>query len=662
MRKHTPRYFALLAAAIGSTIGSTLLCAADPTPPATSAPSTQADALRTAIAQLKSKDASTRYAAAQKLATLGPAAGEAVPDLIALFTDFEKVWTNPPSSDYALPAQAAVEACGKIGAPAIPLLSKALRDKNSQVRYNATEALRIQGDAGLEPLLQAFREGAFDGFALAAGPHALSRKAVDPLLAMLADKDAKMRLRACDAFRCFPAKEAVGLLIDHLADDDADVRWKAADALYGQHKIAVAPLIAALKDSNPLKRQGAAAALGRMNEASAAPALAAMLGTDKEAGDFALDALAKLGKTGIAPLGDLLLHGAAPAQLRCAEQLGLIKDKAAANALLAALDTKDPELRRMIVRSLGRIGPAAAPAAGKEILPLLRTEDPELRAEVAQALGLLKEKVAVDDLILILYTGVAAPRAASSQPATQPAALLEFLPEPQRPEPATRMRPGGGDPATQPFDATAYEHAAAAQTATLNARCNAAGALGLIGDPRAFEPLRTTLAKGGKNLRTAAASGLGPLHDPRATPLLAALLKDVEPDVVFAAVNALGETHDAGAAVPLIDYYRAHQDDPRGYAGNAASSLYMLGRAATPALLRVVQDDKQKSMRIMALQKLTRDDPRVPRPLMQLLDDPDVEIRRAAENVLAGYAHKPIEDDLPMWREWWKANSKNYPE
>lgn len=660
-------YMWLIAASIG--LACSMLCAAEPS--ASTAPA-DPTALRATIAQLKAKDAATRYAAAQGLAKMGPAAAEAVPELIALFTDFEKVWVDPKTTGntYAYPSQAATEACAKIGPKAIPLLSKGLRDADRNVRYGAVNALLMQGDAGLEPLLEAYRQGAFDGFTLASSPHALSPKAVGPLLAMLADKDPKIRLRACDAFRSFQTKEAaqsVAPLIEHLADEDEDVRYKAADALYGQHAAAVEPLIATLRDQNPLKRRAAATILGRLDATAAAPALAAMVGTDKEAGDFAMAALGKLEKGGIAPLAKALSEGTPNARIHSAELLGFMKEKAAADALQAALDAPDLELRRMAVRSLGRLGPEVAPAAGKEILPLLRSDDLELRVEAAQALGLLAEKSAVEDLVQILYTGaVAQPTTTSaSQPATtaasQPAATTApaFMPEHSLERVTTRA---GTDQTTQPFDAPGHERSLVIAKAILRVRCNAAGALGLIGDPRAFVPLQTALAKGGKDLRVASAGALGSLHDPRATPLLVPLLEDADQDLVYVVVDALGRTQDAAAAAPLIEYIRAHEREPQNYTGNAVSSLRTLGLAATPALLQVVRNDKQKSIRLMAISSLPRDDKRVPRPLMLLLDESDADVRHAAEERLSYYTHEPNEDDLPRWRKWWAANKDKYPE
>ena len=176
----------------------------------------------------------------------------------------------------------------------------------------------------------------------------------------------------------------------------------------------------------------------------------------------------------------------------------------------------------------------------------------------------------------------------------------------------------------------------------------AALSLGLLGDPRALEPLLAMLESGPlpDTVNRVAARALGLLGDPRALEPLVDLLEDqqVAPDVRYTAAVALGELRDPRALAPLLASLQAavslHGQDAdarrarRKQLKGAITGLKWLGdpRALDPllALLKNDQIMKDPSDFLIdvadALQVLH--DPRLPDRLRVLLQDPDPTVRK----------------------------------
>ncbi|MXS84209.1 NACHT domain-containing protein, partial [Nitrosomonas oligotropha] len=144
-----------------------------------------------------------------------------------------------------------------------------LVDKNSAVRSHAADALGKIGD----------------------------KSAADALILALSDKDSSIRSRAAGALGGIGDKSATDALILALSDENLDVRWSAAHAL-GKigDKTAADALILALSDEDSSIRSRAAHALGEIGDKSAVDALIITLSDE----DFpvhwrAADALGKIG-------------------------------------------------------------------------------------------------------------------------------------------------------------------------------------------------------------------------------------------------------------------------------------------------------------------------------------------------------------------------------
>lgn len=96
----------------------------------------------------------------------------------------------------------------------------------------------------------------------------------------------------------------------------------------------------------------------------------------------------------------------------------------------------------------------------------------------------------------------------------------------------------------------------------LGVGAGAADALGMVGDPRAVEPLIAALADEERSdTRRSAATALGRFGDPRATLALFAALSDEDEDVGWAAADALGEIGDREVVEPLIELLEGHGEE-----------------------------------------------------------------------------------------------------
>ena len=158
--------------------------------------------------------------------------------------------------------------------------------------------------------------------------------------------------------------EEVSTLLKQLQNSDAEVRRSAAKQLGEMSgddlKSAVPALAEALKkDKDLYVRRFSAMALGSIGSDAAKTALPALSGalqdSKKEVAEAAATALGKMGPTAVTALA------------------GIVKDK-----------TKDGEIRRKAVESLGALGKDAKPAV-KVLAGVLK--DKEVATEAAGALG-----------------------------------------------------------------------------------------------------------------------------------------------------------------------------------------------------------------------------------------------------------------------------------
>ena len=126
--------------------------------------------------------------------------------------------------------------------------------------------------------------------------------AVDPLIALLMDEDADVRVHAATALGWIGGEDAVQPLMVALQDENAYVRRYAARAMcWVVNDTAIDGLIQALKDQDNYVRRYAARALGwSQDRRSIAPLLDLLLLEDNnDVREYALTALEDLGERNV---------------------------------------------------------------------------------------------------------------------------------------------------------------------------------------------------------------------------------------------------------------------------------------------------------------------------------------------------------------------------
>jgi HEAT repeat protein len=194
---------------------------------------------------------------------------------------------------------------------------------------------------------------------------------------------------------------AVDALLLDLQAEDWKVRRNAAQALgEARDKRAVEPLLTALDDHIATVRCRAAVALGRLKDPRAIePLIAAWLTSSSS--DLARDALAAVRKFGKASVPALLnvLQLMPQERKRVLRVLGEFNHPAAVDALLAALQDSDPQIRFVVAETLTNVQDQRAREPLRAALP---GSDLQTQAMLIRALGNIHAVEAVPDMLRLL--------------------------------------------------------------------------------------------------------------------------------------------------------------------------------------------------------------------------------------------------------------------
>ncbi|MCZ6677540.1 MAG: HEAT repeat domain-containing protein [Candidatus Poribacteria bacterium] len=346
------------------------------------------------------------------LGQIGAAAQDAVPALIgALAEALERIGTPEDSDENRNIRLIAAEALGKIGQPAVPALTKALNDKNDQLRVGAVYPLYQIDASKLDTVLPVLIEGIRDAdgnvreiSVWAAGRMgAAAKDAVPALIQALHDENANIRESAASALGRMgeAAKDAVPALIELFKDGIQNVREHATFALIDIGESAVPALMEALNhedsrvrvyatrvsaidhskldrvipvlidslsDADGAIRLTATHVVNDIGEPAHAtvPALIKALNNPNPIHNFAAESLGKMGPLAIPPLIEALSHENPSVRSGAVEALGRMGEAArdAVPALIKALDDRDPSVHRSASEALEQIGtPEAVEAA-----------------------------------------------------------------------------------------------------------------------------------------------------------------------------------------------------------------------------------------------------------------------------------------------------------
>ncbi|MGZ6266880.1 MAG: HEAT repeat domain-containing protein [Candidatus Limnocylindrales bacterium] len=276
---------------------------------------------------------------------------------------------------------AAVDALGRLGAPAVGTLISLFGYHSQVVRIGAAEALGAIGRPAVQPLIALMGDADLETRELAAQVlTAIGDDAIQPLIEALNDPAIGRRVRAAKVLGDIGDLRAVEPLARALKDVHAGVRQAAAKSLgiLPDNRV-VGPLIAALGDSDPAVRRTAALALGEMGDSHAVATLLPELREPEWR--HAVDCLVKVGEPAAAPL------------------LSTLADSLARGDKAAMVD----ELRETVSGALGRIG---YPVEVASLLTRLFAPDPTARADAAAVLVRLYESGSLDPRSQALFLAV----------------------------------------------------------------------------------------------------------------------------------------------------------------------------------------------------------------------------------------------------------------
>jgi HEAT repeat protein len=431
-----------------------------------------------------------------------------------------------------------------------PMLVTALKHKNPYVRLVAAQLLgEIRDSQAIEPLIALLHDKDWDIQLAVVGALGQigDRRAVEPLITALSDKHEDMRGKAAEALGQIGDKRAVEPLTAALHDEYLRVRYPAVEALGQMGEIAVDSLIVALNDMNADVREKATEALGQIGDKRAVESLITALHNEENEdvrrkaakalgiiGDsraveslvvslhdenipvslVAVDALGQIGESAVEPLIIALKDEHWDTQAFAADYLGQIGESAVEPLIIALRDVNE-EVRSWTAEILGRIGDSRA------VVPLIdavKDQDLGVQQSAVRALGKIDNEQAVASLIAALQDEDLFVRvwAASALLRKGDRQGIEIILNTLHNEWwAVRLE------AVKELKQIGDVWAVKSLIAVLNdendrVRSEAAGALGKIGDSRAVEPLIAALNDEDYRTRSNAAWALKEINTPEA--------------------------------------------------------------------------------------------------------------------------------------------------
>ena len=240
-------------------------------------------------------------------------------------------------------------------------------------------------------------------------------------------------------------------------------------------------------------------------------------------------------------LGEQIGRQVAAAIAGQAGQGGLAGDPKAIEALIGALNDSDPDVREMVVATLGRM---RDPRIVTALLPLLKDSNADVREQTVSALA----------------------RSGDARAITAITALIDDT-SPDVREQAVQLLGRSRNPDALPALTKALKDTSP------DVREQAAFGLGQLRNPNAIDALIEALKDSSPDVREQAAFGLGQLRNGRAVDALMAALKDSDADVREQSAFALGQIRDPRALASLTEALRDSVADVREQAAFAIGQI-----------------------------------------------------------------------------------------
>ncbi len=196
--------------------------------------------VRKKIDILSSTNAKERGMAAYRLGEMGEKAENAIPHLIGLLSDHNRLpWevgsisTEGCSCTMSSPGEEASVALGKIGVKALPELFEAIADDDLQVRNNVVSALGMIADSRSTELLIPMLKSEYPSIIHSARQAlvAIGAKDLTPLLAHFNSKNTVECLYLIDVLKRIGDERAIETLKTLAMDEEPEVAKYATEAL-----------------------------------------------------------------------------------------------------------------------------------------------------------------------------------------------------------------------------------------------------------------------------------------------------------------------------------------------------------------------------------------------------------------------------------------------
>jgi HEAT repeat protein len=343
---------------------------AQPKPGAKTIPSSIISEVRVQIEKLYSDEPAERVLAAMLLGEMGEKATPAIPFLIDVLGDTQPVIIQTETKYVAStsPDREALTALANIGKPAVQPLIAVVKDKNITVCKNAIEALGEIKDA----------------------------RAVDTLIVSLKDENPDIRRNAAEALGKIRDVRAIDGLVTALKDKKSSVQQSANAAIKNtlqqlKDNRAIEPLVALLNHDEPAIRHFAVEALGGIPDPRVSDHLIlALKDNNADIRDTAAESLRKIGAAAVESLIKTLRGNDISIMVIAIRILGDIRDTRSVEPLINVLEFKS----RKPVQEEAKLRYEAAKALGKmksisAIQPLINTlkdNDLHVRDSAAEAL------------------------------------------------------------------------------------------------------------------------------------------------------------------------------------------------------------------------------------------------------------------------------------
>jgi len=230
-------------------------------------------------------------------------------------------------------------------------------------------------------------------------------KIIKPIINTLTDEDTSVQLAAIKALSEFRSILATKPLVKILSDPSDDVRAAAVLALgLIEDKNALFPLIDALEDNSIPVKLNALAALAQLGDPRGIDPIVEIIENEKDIGvrQMAILSLGPLGQLDIRIIPPLvkLLDSPDPRLRQCTiVSLGRTKSPEIVEPLIKVINDEDPFVRRACATALSEI---KDPITVNEFIDRLKDTNEDIRETAARALGKLGDKKAVPGLIPIL--------------------------------------------------------------------------------------------------------------------------------------------------------------------------------------------------------------------------------------------------------------------